>query len=362
LQGDFLIRLALRSARRIHARPKRGPGFDLPRIASLVLLAAATVAFAPSAAAQEPQKQKEAETGTLNLVVENDLVSGQDGDYTSGVLLSWTSGVADTPSWAVATAKWLPLFSDEGKVRVTYGIGQNIYTPDDIRLEDPPANDRPYAGWLYGSFGLTSETDTRLDQLQLQLGVVGPAALGRQAQTWVHSIVGSNRPRGWDHQLHNEPGIVLFYQRSWRVFSADFWGLSFDATPHLGAAVGNVFTYANGGGTLRLGWNLPNDYGAPRIEPGLSGSDFFEPQADFGFYFFTGVDGRAVARNIFLDGNTFRDSRSVDKNILVGDAQVGAALVFRAVRLAYSYVFRTPEFEGQNNADKFGSLSLSVRF
>jgi len=197
----------------------------------------------------------------------------------------------------------------------------------------------------------------------LLAGPAGPASLAEDAQIWFHNILGSNKPQGWDKQIKNEPGFVLTYERSWRAFvTDDFMGFSFDATPHIGAALGNVFTYANGGITLRLGWNIPNDYGPPRIDPSLPASAYFEPQADFGWYIFAGLDGRVVARNIFLDGNTFQDSRSVDKNILVGDAQVGIAFTIRSARLAYTHVFRTPEFDGQNDADKFGALSLSLRF
>jgi lipid A 3-O-deacylase len=354
----FLPRFAPLAPRRIGIRPDSAPALILPILLGIALLAAS---FVPMARAEEPLRQLE--QGTFNLVLENDIVSGLDQDYTNGIQLSWTSGADDAPSWAVDAANWLPFFSSEGTVRVIYALGQNIYTPSDIKLEDPPADDRPYAGWLYGSIGLTSATETRLDQLNLQLGMVGPASLARQTQTWVHGIVGADKPRGWDHQLNNEPGIVLTYQRSWRAFiSGEIWGFSFDATPHLGGAVGNVFTYANGGATLRLGWNLPDDYGPPRIEPSLPGSGFFEPQDDFGFYVFAGLDGRVVARNIFLDGNSFEDSHSVEKNILVGDAQVGIAFTIRAARLAYTHVFRTREFKGQNDADKFGALSLSVRF
>jgi len=123
-----------------------------------------------------------------------------------------------------------------------------------------------------------------------------------------------------------------------------------------------VFTYANAGMMLRLGQRLPLDYGPPRIQPSLPGSGFFVPQDGFGWYLFAGVEGRAVARNIFLDGNTFRDSRSVDKEPLVGDLQFGIALTWRNVRLSYTHVLRTREFETQDEADNFGAFSLSVRF
>ncbi|MFZ5790979.1 MAG: lipid A deacylase LpxR family protein [Pseudomonadota bacterium] len=323
----------------------------------LLALAMLTAAFAPAAHADEPEQ------GTFNFVLENDIVSGFDRDYTNGVQLSWTSGPDRVPSWAIDAARLFPLFPETGRVRASFALGQSIYTPNDITLRNPPAEDRPYAGWLYGSIGLIAETGTRLDQLQLQVGVVGPASLAEQTQTTVHEIVGADKPRGWDTQLENEPGVVLTYQRSWRAFvSGEFLGFSFDATPHIGGALGNVFTYANGGATLRLGWNLPNDYGPPRIEPSLPGSGFFEPQGSLGMYIFAGLDGRAVARNIFLDGNTWQDSRSVEKEPLVGDAQVGFAVTLGSVRLAYTHVFRTQEFASQHGADKFGAVSLSLRF
>jgi hypothetical protein len=323
----------------------------------LLALAMLAAASATAMRADEPER------GTFNLVLENDIVSGFDRDYTNGIQFSWTSGPDRVPSWAIDAARLFPLFPETGQVRASFALGQSIYTPDDITLRNPPAEDRPYAGWLYGSIGLVAETGTRLDQLQLQVGVVGPASLAEQIQTTVHEIVGADKPRGWDTQLGNEPGVVLTYQRSWRAFvSGELLGFSFDATPHIGGALGNVFTYANTGATLRLGWNLPNDYGPPRIEPSLPGSAFFEPQDNLGCYIFAGLDGRAVARNIFLDGNTWQDSRSVEKKPLVGDAQVGFAITLGLARLAYTHVFRTREFEGQHGADKFGAVSLSLRF
>jgi hypothetical protein len=82
----------------------------------------------------------------------------------------------------------------------------------------------------------------------------------------------------------------------------------------------------------------------------------------FGWYLFAGIEGRAVARNIFLDGNTFRGSRSVDKKHLVGDLQFGFVLDWSDVRLGYTHVLRSREFQAQESVDGFGSLSLSVKY
>jgi lipid A 3-O-deacylase len=69
-----------------------------------------------------------------------------------------------------------------------------------------------------------------------------------------------------------------------------------------------------------------------------------------------------VARNIFLDGNSFRDGLSVDKKPLVGDVQLGIAGTVGDARIAYTHVFLTKEFRGQQQGDSFGSLSVSFRF
>jgi hypothetical protein len=309
------------------------------------------------------QAASDSRRGTLSLLLENDLFYDTDRNYTNGVQAAWLTTPAQTPDWAVAAARAFVLFPSNSAVRISYAAGQNMYTPSDITLADPPQDDRPYAGWLYGSVGAIAETGRQLDQLELTLGVVGPASLAERTQKLVHRTIGANRPNGWDSQLKNEPGVVLTYQRSWRQFIArPISEFRFDLTPHAGGALGNVFTYANAGVTFRFGRRLPLDYGPPRIQPSLPGSGFFIPRDGLGWYLFAGVEGRAVLRNIFLDGNSFRDSRRVDKNPLVGDVQFGFAATWDRFRLSYTHVVRSPEFKGQNVRDDFGAISLSVRF
>lgn len=326
---------------------------------------AAVLMFSSLVLAASPARADEDEPGVFSFVLENDLFLGADRHYTNGFQASWTSGPNRAPGWMLKAARWLPLFPEGGTVRANYAVGQSMYTPADISLRNPPLTDRPYAGWLYASLGLVAKGETDLDQLQLQVGMVGPASFAEQTQKFVHKIVGSPEPMGWNYQLKNEPGVVLTYQHSWRTLSSSPspFGFKFDLTPHAGAALGNVFTYANVGATVRFGWNLPDDYGPPRVQPSLPASGFFESQSNFGWYLFAGVEGRAVAHNIFLDGNTFADSRSVTKEPLVADLQVGIAVTLgHSTRLAYTQVFRTREFQGQRDADKFGAVSLSVRF
>jgi hypothetical protein len=316
-----------------------------------------------SLAADSPTGQATGRRSTLSFVYENDVVNNSDVHYTNGMRVSWMAASSQTPAWALNIARAVPWFPVNGEVLHGYSIGQSMFTSNDISQKNPPQDARPYAGWLYGSIGLGVETGRQLDQLVLTVGVVGPAALAEQTQKLMHRFLGVREPQGWDHQLHNEPGLMISWQRSWRAVTArSLAGRQLDLTPHVGASLGNVLTSMNGGLTLRYGANLPLDYGPPRIQPGLTGTSSFVPTSKVGWYLFAGVEGRAVVRNIFLDGNSFRNSRSVDKKPLVSDLQLGGVLVWNRIRLSYTHVLRSREFKTQEKRDNFGSVNLSVQF
>jgi lipid A 3-O-deacylase len=299
--------------------------------------------------------------GAFTIQFENDIFFDTDQHYTNGVGLSYTTAPQDAPDIAHDIADGLPWLFDghNAEVRANYELAQDIFTPRRTGLVVPDPNDRPYAGYLYGGFTVLSRTDTHLDQLELQAGVIGPASLAEDAQNWVHTIIGDRKAMGWHYQLRDEPGLELTYQRAIKIIPpASLLGLFFDIEPHYGAAVGNVYDYVNVGAMARVGINLPDDFGPPRLEPSLPGSNFYEPN-DFSAYVFGGVDGRAVGRNIFLDGNSFEDSASVVKKPFVGDLEIGAAVAFNFARLSFTHVFRTKEFKTQQSADQFGSVNLT---
>ncbi|NIA70866.1 lipid A deacylase LpxR family protein [Pelagibius litoralis] len=358
---------------------RRVAGLSTKRFRRLVFVGLLALAVPLSAAAQdqdpESTQEKEPPPGPdeswiISLQFSNDMFGGSDRHFTHGTRFSALSPDGFVPDFIESAAKALPLFPQDGNLRVSYSLGQDIFTPERIEDRDLIDDDRPYAGWLYGGIGLVSENGSRLDQLELNIGIVGPASLAEQVQTEWHRLLDITTPEGWDNQLENEPGIVLYYERKWR----NLWEtritdlevldeLAFDVTPHLGGALGNVYTYGAGGLTLRIGEDLPNDYGPPKLRPNLPGSDYFRPDDAIGWYLFAGVEGRVVLQNIFLDGNTFEDSHSVDKRPLVGDLQAGLAITLgERVRLAYTHLWRTEEFHEQDAPDQFGTLSMSVRF
>ena len=311
----------------------------------------------------------------IAVVEENDSVLfDSDKYYTQGLELTYLG-----PDVAADSA-WIGPFNvladlgpfdaaGAGEVSRRYEVllGQSMFTPEDTAREDPDPSDRPYAGWLYGGVGLIQDTDRRrLDHLELLVGVVGPAAQGKKTQNDYHQFLGVEESRGWDEQLDNEPGLMLSYERKWRFLKPVGDGLAVDAIPELGITVGNVMDYVQAGGMVRFGKNLEADYGPSRIRPALSGTPYFNSdylEGTFGFYFFVGAQGRAIARNLFLDGNTFEDSRSVDSNALVGDLSGGLSMFWGdAAKLDAVITYRTEEFEDQDDPTTLWGLNLTVGF
>ena len=342
---------------------------EAPAVRRCRAFAAAALALcvAPAHAAAPTQRDGE---WTVTGVEEDDYFAphNKDEHYTQGLRLSATSPDLDW-SWPFDRLPWA--FPDDAPAgsaltrRYNIAFGQNMYTPHDRSLVIPDPRDRPYAGWLYAGFGLMQDSGSEFDELALKLGVVGPAAMAREVQTdWHLNVIGTKPFLGWASQLRNEPALDLYYDRKWRLpqsEAAEGGGWGWDLLPQASARVGNVYDYLGGGGMLRFGRNLATDYGPPHIDLN-TGSDYIDPErgdGGLGVYVFLGGEARLVARNIFLDGNSFQSSAHVSKYPAVADGQIGLAVTRGHLRLAYTLTYRTPEFVNQEGADHFGSLELS---
>lgn len=326
------------------------------------IIALSLFMLAPSYAQSE--SNEELARAYWSVQIENDTFgSGEDRFYTNGFQVSRLKQEAG-PAWLQRMAQATPLYVDNGKTSVRYSLGQAMFTPGDKDIAELIEDDRPYAGWLYGSIGIASLTEETPDfraltGLELKLGMVGPSSLAEQTQNKIHQLIGADRSEGWDNQLGDEPGIVLTWARKWEYLGQLNGGLEYSMSPHAVVALGNVYTYGGSGIMFRLGRNLRNDIGPPNINPGFPGSAMFAPGKGPSWYLFTGFEGRAVVRNIFLDGNTFKDSHSVDKKPLVGDLQFGIAWQTGNMRFAFSNVIRSKEFDGQGKYTNYGALNVS---
>lgn len=319
------------------------------------------------------------QSDTLTIYLENDFIDKTDRYYTNGMKLSWFSkDISSYPEGMTAPSLIhrfidnIPLINNPDRQQsFSISLGQNIYTPEDKKRRDLIRDDHPYAGITYLALGIHTRNLQHMDTIELDLGIVGRHSYAEDCQTKYHKWIDAEIANGWKNQLHDEPVINLYYEHKFKALQAiSSQGFGLDVIPHLGLALGNAFTGANAGGQLRIGWNLPNDFGTYLIQGGSESSSplddtdprFFRRFHRFGFHFLFAVDGQAVARNIVLDGNTFRDSPSVDKKPFVVEFVAGIGLIIQRVKITYSYVYQTKEFKTQTDEQHFAALSVSCTF
>ncbi|GGI20820.1 membrane protein [Oxalicibacterium faecigallinarum] len=312
-----------------------------------------------------------------NFYFENDLFAGTDNNYTNGVKLSWVSANLEDYISDPCLPKWIRRLNHfsrhlqpgdfESRNMVVTG-GQQIYTPTDHTRSDLITNDRPYAGWLYLGLAYNARTEKEMETVEINVGMVGPASLARQSQDLIHKWRGIYRFQGWNNQLNNELGILYVREKKRRVMQIhDAGALKFDAITHYGYALGNVKTYANAGVEMRIGNFLPNDFGTSPIRPASESNaplpvNSSRRLAQGGLHGFVSVDARAMAHNIFLDGNTFSDSHSIPKRYFVGDVAAGIAWQWRGGKITYAQYLRSKEFRGQVKPQSFGSITVSFEY
>lgn len=326
--------------------------------------------------------------GEVRFYEENDFFNPfteqTDRYYTQGLSVEWLqpSRRADANFLPeISHAAWCSLVCGkgwrQGSVNTGYAIGQAIYTPREIRIARPQPDDRPWAGLLYGSrIARISYAEPKLgaerqDRIELSLGVVGPAALARQAQSGWHHIIGADQPRGWANQLRNEPVLQLRYETALRWQDR---GGHADIIPRLSANLGNALVSLEAEVTGRIGWNLAG-FGVPLIRSAPMSPALREPPnqltssrwlASGNLFARAGI--KAVAHNIFLDGNTFASNDiRVSRTPFVPEFAIGAELnLVGNFWVTAQFVHRGSEFEDSAGrkapGQDFGAITLAVTF
>ena len=259
-----------------------------------------------------------------SIVIENDVFAGTDRNYTNGLRYERVARADDVWPWLRRAALAHPFIDMSGcEIRQGWAISHRLYTPSDITspLADP--NDHPYAAHLSFQWFASARAQNREHLVMVDVGWVGPGAGGEFVQRNWHQLIDGQEPRGWDAQLRDELVFALSGQHVRRFGKAQIGRIEADWSGHAGLTLGTLRTDASIGAALRFGTGLEASFAPPRLRPSIAASSLFAPNGDVGAYVFAGIGGYAVGRDIFLDGNSFVQSASVDRHIFVADLQGG---------------------------------------
>lgn len=305
----------------------------------------------------------------FTITIENDIFVGKDNGYTNGIAVSWahagfTEFTPDNiPRWLRYLSEELYISTMPGKERAaSYSISQLMQTPSDITVPTLTEDEAPYAGLLVW-FGNLHAFDERVaDRLSLGFGVVGPLSGAEQSQTWVHRLIGSDEPQAWANQIHNEPVFQVSAERLVRM--ADFPVGKTARVDVIGSgnmAIGTIESYLALGVGVRLGRGLDRSFPAASFLPGRQANPL-AGNIDGGWYAFANLQGRFVANDITIDGNTFDESHSVPLEHWQAAVSTGMAYGFNRWAFLLSALVATDRFEGQPDATRFGSLSVTYNY
>jgi len=307
---------------------------------------------------------QEWELKNSNFFIENDADIRTDEGYSHGAKLSFLFLRKDIDD----SSLHIPFTHyREGDNYISFSYAQQLFTPADIETTELVVDDRPYAGYMNLQTALHHSSHNVLDSLILQLGIVGPSSQMEAVQEFVHSLIGSPMPAGWEHQLHDEIIFQINYAKKYYFELEKTLSLDSIIIPEYGFELGNASTKLYGGFLWRLGWGVPKDYGTFAIDNHSYSkiplqADSVQKRKEWDFCFNFGVRANGIARNIFLDGNSDGESHSVEKENFVIEGTYGFSLIYDNMSLDYTRTHASKEFKEQKNYLGYGSLEFSYNF
>jgi lipid A 3-O-deacylase len=182
--------------------------------------------------------QKPAEIG---IITDNDLYTSPENDqyYTNGLELYY---------------RYLNKHSNiKLAKRITeFRVGQYIYNSQSAKPADINFHDRPFAGYLFAEAGINKfYLNENVLKINFQAGVVGPESQAQEVQEGLHNLVGYDKVRGWEYQIHTALGLQAQVYYSNKVLGAKYYEkVDFHVVGEVNA--GTIWTSLNAGLMSRI--------------------------------------------------------------------------------------------------------------
>lgn len=292
------------------------------------------------------------------LQIENDVFSSaltgekSDKNYSNGVKIIK----------GIRARRLKEKFAEMGmeKVEVSLVLGHLLYNPEDKKSEEFQADQRRYAGVLYGGLKLNiydnaQEYFTGAHEVELDLGVVGPSAQAEGLQQFTHKVSGSTEVNGWDHQLEDELFVRLSYLRRQMLLTDNEY---YQLIGTLGASLSNIQSYARAGLYVNIAifGELSQEYLSSNVIHPSQGGQKRVKKHNLGITF--GTELRAKFHDYLVEGNS-SETKGLEMEPLVFDLYT---------KLTYAYkdkwsaglilILRSEEYEGQGESSVLGGLVI----
>ena len=313
---------------------------------------------------QNASAQKKTNWQLLKLSEDDDYLNlrgeGTDRGYSSGLKLEFLYTKNVKPRFPNTLLMQIHENADN-----LYGLSltQRMYTPGNIMAKEIQYGERPYAGVTYLTSTLTSSNPNSHEKLttSVSLGAIGKLSGGEEFQTWIHSVINYDKPKGWDNQITND--IVLNYY-------INYERMIIHPAPNL-EVLGNVQMNAgtiwnNMGLGLKFRAGIFNEYFSNYEKPTYHPTgESNRTKRKFQCFFYMQTVGSAIMDDATLQGGFFTHDTSPyviardNLNRFIVQYEYGIVLSNRTFGLSFASKFRTAEFEG-DYTQQVGNITLYI--
>ncbi len=302
--------------------------------------------------------QEETFKSELKLIIDNDIFAVfRDSDR----YYSYGMGI----EYAFKTEKLLGLqhlFKNKQDVFYTFGAKLEGYTPSQVRtfaatpeIEDRDDFDRPFAGVLYGKFGITYTFQRSFLKSEILAGLIGPSSQAGEIQTWFHeNITGDPVYDGWQFQLEDQ---FIFNINSTFIYDFNPNYKWFHTYMGATANLGTLYIRATPQAGFRIG-----KYNSVATSSGFHNSILL-PKKHSEFFFKFNIETRLVAYNATIQGNLFDDKAYGvdDLNNISWHLSSGLYYSINRFSINFIYLWSTGVLNNIENHG-YGTFNVAYRF
>lgn len=284
----------------------------------------------------------------IGAVFDNDLYTSTVNDkyYTNGFEFYYRNLKSDTtPS----------------KTIIEYKIGQKIFNPFAVRVTILERTDRPFAGYLYASIGKNTFHESGfVFKKSIEIGFVGPNALGQEMQELFHETFGYRKVLGWENQIKNMlalQGTLIHAKKINRFPKMHNTDMHWTSELNLGTIFNGITT----GPLMRIGIQnaLTSIQNSILLGGGLSNQTSSSGQKEL--YFFAQPQINFQWYDATIQGGLFGSKSPVERDITYFRFGAKTGIDYRKNQwhFSYSIVYKTKETKHpKNEGHYFGSIKM----
>lgn len=286
----------------------------------------------------------------ISFISDNDFYFSTFNDryYTNGLFLSY---------------KYLSKTKKENQEKriLEWQIGHEMFTPYEAVVQSVNLHDRPFASYLFTSFGVNRiyKNDRTLNTT-IQIGVIGPNAFGKELQDFIHDIYGFKKAIGWKHQIKNAFG--LNFNANYNQFLIKDPSNHYDLSWINSAKTGTIYTNISSGFYARLGFKpLARIINSIAFKTNLNDKNTsFKREIESFLYIKPLV--RYTLYDATIQGSFLNTTSEVTKEVVPFVFHLELGLKFTANRFHFGYIFNYNTNKSKNlrydNGNNYGTVSV----